>query len=116
MEDMERLEGRLRGKDREIVELEMEIERLKKDRGNVVIERIIKEQPPPPPEVIIQKEPVEKIVYADPTGELVRLRSDLLHLTRENNVLQDELNYLRVRGREQEIVGDRTISLLAHQN
>ena len=53
MEDMERLEGRLRGKDREIVELEMEIERLKKDRGNVVIERIIKEQPPPPPEVII---------------------------------------------------------------
>ena len=39
------MEDRLRLRDRQLIELELELERLHKEKGNVIVERIIREVP-----------------------------------------------------------------------
>lgn len=45
LEEIQRMEDRLRLRDRQLIELELELERLHKEKGNVIVERIIREVP-----------------------------------------------------------------------
>lgn len=106
---MNRIECKLAARDREIVELEVELDRIRRMKGTHVIEKII--------EPVAYQVPVYRdIIHPQEDVEIVQLREDLLYLQQDRDRALDEADYWRKRYQDLELAGDRNTNLMAHQN
>ncbi|CAD8075496.1 unnamed protein product [Paramecium sonneborni] len=109
VQDLDRLEHKLGARDREIIELEVELDRVKRMRGTHIVEKIV--------HPIGYEIPREVPVYPpQQDNDVVKLREDLLYLKQEKERALDEAEYWKNRYQDLELAEDRAINLMAHQN
>ncbi|KAM3132290.1 hypothetical protein pb186bvf_015620 [Paramecium bursaria] len=108
MEEFTRIEHKLRAREREVVELEIELDRVKRQKGTHIIEKIM--EPVAYTQQVIQEVPTP--VY---DNDIVQLREDILYLQQDRDRALDEADYWRKRYQDLELAGDRNTKLMSHQ-
>jgi hypothetical protein len=94
--------------------VEVQLERLHREKGNVVIERIVREAPPlpSPPQVIYgPPQPAHEV-----PEDIIEMRRELLGQSQKIQRLEEDNQYWRRRVDQLEVAGDRAVDLMAHIN